>query len=71
MGKIDFSAFAMELKKFLADHNDERQHDAEFINGRSDAAAAALEDARRRGLTVDQAMEEAHGVLMEGFSEDE
>ena len=32
MAKIEFSAFAMELKKFLVDNNDERQHDVEFIN---------------------------------------
>lgn len=71
MARIEFSAFAMELKKFLVDNNDERQHDVEFINGRSDAAAAAFEDARHQGHTVDQAMEIAHSVLMEGFTDEE
>ena len=49
MARTEFSGFAMELKKFLVDNNDERQHDVEFINGRSDAAAAAFEDARHQG----------------------
>lgn len=70
MAQIEFSAFAMELKRFLVDINDERQHDVEFINGRSEAAAVAFEDARHQGHTVDQAMEIAHSVLMEGFTEE-
>ncbi len=69
MARTEFSGFAMELKKFLVDNNDERQHDVEFINGRSDAAATAFEDARHQGHTVDQAMEIAHSVLMEDFTE--
>ena len=71
MARIEFSAFAMELKKFLVDNNDERQHDVEFINGRSDAASAAFEDARHQGHTVDQEMEIAHSAQMEGFTDEE
>lgn len=70
MARIEFSGFTMEPKKFLVDNDDERQHDVEFINGRSDDAAVAFEDARHQGHTVDQALEIAHSVLMKGFTEE-
>ena len=66
MTKLDFSMWAIDLKKYLKDHNDERQHDNDFINGRSDAAAAEFEAARREGCTEHQAAEWAHHVLMKG-----
>ena len=67
MSKIDFSYWAMDLKKHLRDINDSRKDDVEFINGRSDAAAAEFEAARREGCTEDQASERANRVLMQGF----
>ena len=67
-GKLYFSKWSMLLKQYLQDIGDERQNDVEFINGRVDIAAAACEDARRQGMTVDQAMEVAHAALMEGFN---
>ena len=65
--ELDFSYWAMYLKKYLRDIGDARQDDVAFINGRSDAAAAEFETARREGLSVHQAMERANRVLMEGF----
>ena len=68
-GKINFDYWAMSLKKYLQETGDERQHDAEFINGRSDAASEAFEQSRLAGATVDQATEVAHQVLIEGFED--
>lgn len=69
---ISFSAWSMELLKHLKETNDERQHDAEFINTRTDMAAAAYEDARlHQGMDPNQAMEVAHSVLMSGLHEEE
>lgn len=70
MSKIDFSKFSLALLQELKKRNDERQHDAEFINGRGDVAAAEFEAARREGCTGDQAMERAHAVLMEGLPDE-
>lgn len=65
--KIYFSRWALSLKQYLRDTGDERQNDVEFINGRCDLAAVEYETATREGHTVDQAMERAHHVLMEGL----
>ncbi len=67
--KLYFSKWSMQLKQLLQDIGDERQHDVEFINGRVDDASAAFEDARHQGMTVDQAMEVAHEVLIDGFKD--
>lgn len=66
---LNFSYFSLYLKKFLSDKCDPRADDVTFLNERGEAAAAALEDGRRRGLTVDQAMEMAHSALMEDLTE--
>jgi len=68
--KIDFSLWSMELLDHLKSINDERQHDAEFINARVDFAAAAFEEARHDGKDPGLAMEVAHAALMEGFQQD-
>lgn len=66
--KIYFSRWSMQLKRHLMDINDPRQNDVEFINARTDIAAAAFEDARRGGMDVNQAMEVAHTALMRNFN---
>ena len=67
MSKIDYNYYSMYLLNELKRNDDERQHDADFINGRADAAAAAAEDARLSGSTADQAQEIAMSVLLEGI----
>lgn len=63
----ELSYSSMYLKKFLHDIGDDRQHDLAFIKDRGESAAVEYESARHEGLTVDQAMERAHTVLMAGF----
>lgn len=62
--ELEFSSFALTLKKYLMDNDDERQDDHEWINARSDAAAGEYEAARLQGCTVDEAFERANEVLM-------
>lgn len=69
MKKLTFNYFSLLLKKYLSDEGDPRADDVVLLNERGEAAAAALGDGRRRGLTVDQAMETAHSVLMEDLTE--
>ena len=44
---IDFSYYALYLKKYLTDAGDARKDDDEFINARGDMGAGVLESERR------------------------
>lgn len=62
----EMSYYRLYLKKYLVDTNDPRKSVDDFIESRSELAEIEFEDARRDGLTVDQAQERAIAVLMEG-----
>ena len=62
----EMSYYRLYLKKYLFDTNDPRKSVDDFIESRSELAEIEFEDARRDGLTVDQAQERAIAVLMEG-----
>lgn len=62
----DLSYYRLYLKKYLTDTDDPRKDVDDFIDFRTELAEQEFEDARRDGLTVDQAQERAIAVLMEG-----
>ena len=64
---IDFTYYALYLKKYLTDAEDTRKDDDDFINARSDMAAGVLESERRSGSFAEQAQESAMAVLMDGI----
>ena len=59
--------YALYLQKYLTDTGDKRKDDEGFIRSRAELAAQEFEEARRDGLTVDQAQERAIEILMEGI----
>ena len=61
----EMSYYRLYLKKYLVDTDDPRKDVDDFIDSRSELAEIEFEDARRDGLTVDQAQERAIAVLME------
>ncbi len=62
----ELSYYRLYLKKYLVDTDDPRKVVDDFIDSRADLAEREFEDARRDGLTVDQAQERAIAVLMDG-----
>ena len=62
----ELSYYRLYLKKYLTDTDDPRNEVDDFIDSRAELAEAEFEEARRDGLTVDQAQESAIEVLMEG-----
>lgn len=62
----ELSYYRLYLKKFLTDTDDPRKDFDDFVDSRSELAEQEFEDARRDGLTVNQAQERAIAVLMEG-----
>ena len=68
MPKKDISYWALYLKRYLTEEDDPRKDDDAFIDARAELAAATMEETRlKEGLTVNQAVERAIAVLMEGF----
>lgn len=65
-----FSYYGMYLRKYLKDIDSPFQDDEEFINERTEQAGTEYENARRDGLTVDQAQERAIAVLVDGLSDE-
>jgi len=61
----DLSYYRLYLRKYLVDTDDPRKNVDDFIDSRSELAEKEFEDARRDGLTVNQAQERAIAVLME------
>ena len=59
--------YALYLQKYLTDTGDKRKDYEGFIRSRAELAAQEFEEARRDGLTVDQAQERAIEILMEGI----
>ncbi len=62
----ELSYYRQYLKKYLTETDDPRKNVDDFIDSRTELAEAEFEEARRDGLTVDQAQERAIAVLMEG-----
>ena len=64
----NISYWALYLKKYLTEEDDQRKDDDAFIDARAELAAATMEETRlKEGLTVNQAEERAITVLMEGL----
>lgn len=62
----ELSYYRLYLKKYLTETDAPRKNVEAFIDSRVELAEAEFEEARRDGLTVDQAQESAIEVLMEG-----
>lgn len=63
--KRDLSYYRNYLLGYLVEEDDRRKDDSDFLDGRAEIAEQTFEDARRNGMTVDQAQELAMHVLME------
>lgn len=61
----EMSYYRLYLKKYLTETGDPRKNVEAFIDSRAELAEQEFEDARRDGLTVDQAQERAIAVLMD------
>ena len=61
----ELSYYRLLLKKYLKETDDPRNEVDDFIDSRAELAEAEFEEARRDGLTVDQAQERAIEVLMD------
>lgn len=55
------------LQHILREWGMENRYSADLLDERADAAEEEYENARREGLTVDQAQELAMAVLLDGF----
>ena len=62
----ELSYYRLYLKKYLTETDAPWKNVEAFIDSRVELAEAEFEEARRDGLTVDQAQESAIEVLMEG-----
>ena len=64
MPKKEISYYRLYLQRLLKEWDEENRVSEDFLDERADAAEAEYEDARRDGLTVDQAQERAMAVLL-------
>ena len=62
----ELSYYRLYLKKYQTETDDPRKNVEAFIDSCAELAEEEFEEARRDGLTVDQAQESAIEVLMEG-----
>lgn len=62
----ELSYYRLYLKKYLIDTDDPRKDVDDFIDSRAELAEVEFEEARRDGLTVNQAQERAIAILMDG-----
>jgi hypothetical protein len=62
----ELSYYRLYLKKYLVDTDDPRKDVDDFIDSRAELAEVEFEEARRDGLTVNQAQERAIAILMDG-----
>lgn len=65
MPKKEISYYRLYLQRLLKEWGEENRVSEDFLDERADAAEAEYEDARRDGLTVDQAQERAMAVLLD------
>ena len=65
MPKKEISYYRLYLQRLLKEWDEENRVSEDFLDERADAAEAEYEDARRDGLTVDQAQERAMAVLLD------
>lgn len=61
------SYYRLYLQRVIEEQGDASLYDDDFLSERTDAAEEEFENARRDGLTVDQAQERAMSVLLDGF----
>ena len=69
--KKEMSYYRLYLQHLLAAWGEEKKIDEETLDERADAAEEAYEQARRDGLTVDQAQEHAMAVLLEDMDDEQ
>ena len=65
MPKKEISYYRLYLQRLLKEWDEENRVSEDFLDERADAAETEYEDARRDGLTVDQAQERAMAVLLD------
>lgn len=64
---IEFSYYGLYLLSYLKENHPDKSTDTDFINSRSDHAAAIYEQSRLEGYTPEGAQELAMAALMEGL----
>ena len=64
----ELSYYRLSLQRYLQEQGDVSLCNDDFLDARSGAAEEEYENARRDGLTVDQAQERAMSVLFDGLS---
>lgn len=69
MPKKEMSYYRLYLQRLLSEWGEENRVSEDFLDERADAAEEEYENARREGLTVDQAQELAMAVLLNGMSD--
>ena len=67
--KKEMSYYRRYLQHLLGEWDEEHKYGDDFLDERADAAEEEYENARREGLTVDQAQELAMAVLLNGMSD--
>ena len=67
--KKEMSYYRRYLQHLLGEWGEEHKYGDDFLDERADAAEEEYENARREGLTVDQAQELAMAVLLNGMSD--
>lgn len=65
---IDFSYFALYLKRHLQETGDIMADDNDFINSRATKAEDTYEECRRSGMGVFESQEAAMSILTEDLS---
>ncbi len=69
MPKNEMSYYRLYLQRLLKEWGEENRVSENFLDERADAAEEEYENARRDGLTVDQAQERAMAVLFDEMSD--
>ena len=69
--KKEMSYYRRYLQHLLGEWGEEHKYGDDLLDERADAAEEEYENARREGLTVDQAQERAMSVLLDGFGDGE
>lgn len=69
MPKKEMSYYRLYLQRLLKEWGEENRVSEDFLEERADAAEEEYENARREGLTVDQAQERAMAVLLDDMDE--
>ena len=66
----EMSYYRRYLQHILQEWGMEKKYSVDLLDERADAAEEEYENARRNGLTVDQAQELAMAVLVDGIGDE-